>query len=122
MTKNEELDPGPEFDDSECIKYILALIPEEDKRADKTTYRKAITEDDVQFVLDCIYDYYEQAGLIDEEQVSDSLVDENEELEFVTNACKEEGIGLTMEQIQLILDGEFQYGLEIGIYEESDED
>ena len=114
MSKENDLDLGPEFDDQECIDFILNLIPEED--------RGNMTEDDIQYVLDVIFEYYDQAGLIDEDDTaSEGVIDENEEFEFVKKAARKDGIQLTDQQIQLILDGEFEYGLEKGIYEE-DED
>ncbi len=110
---NDELNLGPEFDDQECIDFILKLIPEED--------RDGMTEDDVQYVLDVIYEFYESEGLIDEDTASDGYVDETAELEFIRKACKKDKVNLSDEQIQLILDGEFQYGIEKGFYAE-DED
>ena len=108
------MDLGPEFDDSKCIEYILNLIPAED--------RKGISEEDVQYVLDVIYDYYESEGLLDENVAKDSYVDEDAELDYIMKAAKEDGVKLTSEQIQLSLDGEFEYGKSIGIYAEDDEE
>ena len=48
MSKEKDLDLGPEFDDQECIDFILNLIPAED--------RGNMTEDDIQYVLDVIYE------------------------------------------------------------------
>lgn len=114
MAKEQDLDLGPEFDDAKCIEYIMNLIPEQDKQG--------MTEDDVQYVLDVIYDFYESEGLLEENIASDGYVDEAAELDFIRKAAKKDGVRLTDEQIQLILDGEFEYGLSIGIYEEDDED
>ena len=114
MAKEQDLDLGPEFDDSKCIEYILNLIPAED--------RKGISEEDVQYVLDVIYDYYKSEGLLDENVAKDSYVDEDAELDYIMKAAKEDGVKLTSEQIQLILDGEFEYGKSIGIYAEDDEE
>ena len=114
MAKEQDLDLGPEFDDAKCIEYIMNLIPEEDKQG--------MTEDDVQYVLDVIYDFYESEGLLDENVASDGYVDEDKELEFIHRASKRDGIDLSYEQIQLILDGEFEYGKSIGIYAEDDEE
>ena len=102
MAKEQDLDLGPEFDDSKCVEFILNLIPEQD--------REGITEDDIQYVLDVIYDFYESEGLLDENVASDGYVDETAELEFIRRAAKRDGINLNDEQIQLILDGEFEYG------------
>ena len=111
--ENEEL----VFDESEAIRFILDYLPEEDS--------KLLTEDDVQFVLDAIYDYYESEGLIDEEteaeaEVEETDIDESKMLEFVREQARKEHVSLTDEQIQLILAGEFEYGVSIGIYEEED--
>lgn len=105
---NEEL----EFDDSEAIKFIMNLIPEEDK----TT----LTEDDIQYVLDVIYDFYEDEGLVDEDTAEEASIDEEKLFNYVKKAAQKDGIKLTDETIQLILDGEYAYGLSIGIYEEED--
>lgn len=114
MADDKVLDLGPEFDDEKCIQFILDLIPEEDKNG--------MTEDDVQYVLDVIYEFYESVGLIDEEDsASEGVIDEEAELAFIKKAAKKDKVNLTDQQIQLILDGEFQYGLEIGIYEEDEE-
>lgn len=112
MANQQDLNLGPEFDDQACIDYIMNLIPEQD--------REGMTEDDVQYVLDVIYDFYESEGLIDEDQASEGVIDETAELNFIRAAAKKDNIHLTDQQIQLILDGEFQYGLEIGIYEEDE--
>ncbi len=114
MANELDLDLGPEFDDSKCIEYILNLIPEQD--------REGITEDDVQYVLDVIFDYYESEGLMDENVAKDSYVDEDAELNYIMKAAKEDGVKLTYEQLQLILDGEFEYGKTIGIYADDDEE
>ena len=105
---NEEL----EFDDSEAIKFIMNLIPEEDK----TT----LTEDDIQYVLDVIYDFYEYEGLVDEDTAEEDSIDEEQLFNYVKKAAQKDGIKLNDETIQLILDGEYEYGLSIGIYEEED--
>lgn len=114
MAKNDDWNVTPEFDDEECIAFIMNLIPEQD--------RQGMTDDDVQWVLDVIYDFYESEGLIDENTAADGYVDETAELDFIRKAAKKDHINLTDEQIQLILDGEYTYGLEKGFYEEDDED
>jgi hypothetical protein len=105
-TENEEL----VFDEEDAIRFILDFIPEEDK--------KDLTEDDVQYVLDVIYDYYEKEGLIDEDTAEEASIDEEKMFDFVQKAVKKDKMHISDEQIQLILEGEFEYGVKIGIYEE----
>ncbi len=107
-TDNEEL----VFDESEAIRFILNFIPEEDK--------KNLTEDDIQYVLDVIYDYYDSEGLIedDNETADEASIDEEKMFDYIRNAVKKDKMNINDEQIQLILEGEFEYGVSIGIYEE----
>lgn len=103
----------PEFNNDECIKYIRAHVPEEDL-AD-------VSDEDIDDVLDYIYDYYEENGLIDEDDVSDAIIDETEEYQYVLDRCREDGLQLSEQQVQLILAEEYEYGVEAGIYDEVDE-
>lgn len=98
------------FDEDEAIKFIWDFIPEED--------REGIDEDTIQYVLDVIDDYYVSEGLMsDDETASQAEVDEEKMYEFVKKTAKKDDIKLRDEQIQLILEGEFEYGVSIGIYE-----
>jgi len=100
----------------ELVSYIMDLIPEQD--------RKDLREEDVVYVLDKMDDYLEQIGLIEDdgEEVTylDGEVDETEQMAFVQEAAKKDGRAISSEQIQLIMDGELQYGIEHGYYEEEE--
>ena len=98
------------------VAFIWNLIPAEDKQG--------ISEEDVLLVLDAMDDFLEEVGLlhVDEEtgevEYEDGEVDETAQMEYVAEVAKEQHSPLTMVQIQLIMDGEFQYGLREGWYEE----
>lgn len=100
------------YDDDECIEFIYNWISEED--------RKHIMKDDIQFVLDAIYEFYESKGLVEEDTTEEALIDEDEMYEFIKSYAKENGVKLSSETIQLILQGEFEYGVEKGIYDEEE--
>ena len=103
------------FDDSEAVEYIWNLIPQED--------RKGMSKDDIEYVLDAIYDYYESENLITDDDVAESAsIDEQAMYEFVKREAAEDGVKLTDVQIQLILDGEFEYGVSKGIYDEEEDE
>lgn len=99
------------FDDTEAIKFIWDFIPEED--------RAGMNEDDIQYVLDVIDEYYEEEGLYSEEDetAADADIDEEKMYEYVRKAIKKDKMSITDVQLQLILEGEFEYGVSIGIYE-----
>lgn len=105
-----------EPEEREELEFIWNLIPEEDKQG--------MSEDDVLFVLDAVDDYLEDIGLLQYDEMSgdveylDGEIDEMEQLNFVLEAAKRDKRSLTNTQIQLILDGEEQYGESQGWYEE----
>lgn len=115
--------PSPETalmdpEEKEMVQYILNLIPQED--------RQGIDESSVLFVLDAMDDFLEEKGLLeydaktDEAIYLDGDVDETEQLEYVMQEAKKQHFTLTSLQIQLIMDGEKEYGIEQGYYEDID--
>jgi hypothetical protein len=108
------LDP----EEKELLNYIWELIPAED--------RQGMTQADVLLVLDLMDDYLVENGLLEEDEQSgemtylDGEIDETEQLNYLIAATKEQGHALSSTQIQLIMDGELQYGIEKGYYQEED--
>ena len=102
-----------EFDDTEAIGFIMNTLTEEQ--------RKRIDEEAVQYILDLICEYYDQNGLIEEDTVDEAEIAEDDIFNFVSSlAAKEQVVTLSDEDIRDILDGEYGYGVSIGIY--SDEE
>ena len=104
-TDNDELI----YDDDEAIKFILNNLPQE--------HKSKIDEDDVNYVLDVVYEYYEKNGYFDENSSEEVEVDEDELFEFVLKCAREDKMKKLDEiAIQYILDGEFKYCESIGIF------
>ncbi len=101
------------YDEDEAVKFILDFIPVEVK--------ERIDEDKVEYVLDVVYDYYDENGLIDEDSTEEASIDEEEMFKYILKSSKKDKMGLSEEDIQLILDGEFEYGKSLGIYREDEE-
>jgi hypothetical protein len=103
-------------EEKQQLEYIWNLIPAED--------RQGMTQADVLMVLDLMDDYLVSEGLLQEEDNSDEVtylegeIDETEQLNYLIEQTKILGRPLTSEQLQLIMDGELQYGIEKGYYEE----
>lgn len=108
MVKEKDL---IEFDDQEAIDFILDYLSSTDFSA---------SEEEIQYVLDLIYEYYEQNDLMEDEVSADNaMVDEDEMLNFVFKLMnKEKVFSLEKDVLQVILDGEYEYGKSIGIYTE----
>jgi hypothetical protein len=113
MNQNVELSLL-EAEEKQLLDYIWKLIPEQD--------RNGMTQSDVVLVLDLMDDFLMENGLLEEsaEEVTylEGEIDETAQLEYLLSKTKEQGVNLTGEQIQLIMDGELQYGIEQGYYEE----
>lgn len=107
-----------EPEEKEMLHYIWNLLPEAD--------RQGMTQSDVILVLDLMDDYLAETGLLQEDDETgeitylDGEIDENDQFAYILQATKEQGRPLTNEQIQLIMDGELQYGIKKGYYQEED--
>ena len=103
-------------EERELVEFIFNAIPPAD--------RGSLTADDILLVLDLMDDYLEQVGLLREDpktgemEYLDGDVDETEQLNFVLNACREEGRAISSTHIQLIQDAELQFGIQKGYYSE----
>jgi hypothetical protein len=111
MTQEKEL---IEFDDDDAIKFIIKKLPQD--------LLPTITDDMVQYVIDLICDYYEQHNLFDEsDTVSAAEIAEDDMFNYIAATTRKEQIfDLTDAQLQAILDGEYEYGVSIGIYTDAD--
>lgn len=108
MDTNDDL---LEFDDDKAIEFILQYIPQ--------SLKSKLTADDVSYFLDLIYDYYESNGYIDENSVEETSIDEEAMMDFIMKALKKDQIiKLTEEEVEILLDAEYQYGKSNGIYDE----
>lgn len=109
---NEEKD-FIEVDDTECIKFILTNLPKE--------LQDKVSDDDIQYVLDLICEYYAANDLIEEDTVEEATIAEEDMFNFILAAIRKEQI-IEMDEytLEAILDGEFEYGKTIGIYTEEE--
>lgn len=103
-------------EEQEQIDWMWDAIPEVD--------RAGITKEDILFVIDAMDDYLEENGLVEyddeteEIQYLDGDVDETEQLNYVLEMAAEDHRSLTSAQVQIIMDAEYQFGLQQGYYEE----
>jgi hypothetical protein len=102
------------YDEDEAVKFILNFIPAESK--------ENIDNDKIEYVLDVVYDFYEENGLIDEDSTEEASIDEEEMFKYIVKCSKKDKMNLSEDDIQLILDGEYEYGKSLGIYREDEEE
>ena len=100
---SNELDDW-QYDDEEAIRFIQNYLPQELKGKFKN--------DDILYILDLIYEYYETNGLLEEDGNDEKEVeiDEDEVIEYVIKNVKRDHIGdFEPEEITFIVQGEMAY-------------
>lgn len=100
-----------EYDDQAAIAFIMKRLPE--------NLRAIIEDDDVQYLLDLMYEYYEENNLLDEETDETVEIAEDDLIQYILRAAKKDGIcadKFTEETVQTLLDIEFEYSKSLGVY------
>ena len=101
------------YDEDEAVKFILDYIPAEAKAR--------INDEKIEYLLDVVYEYYDENGLIDEDSTEEASIDEEAMFKFIQKCAKKDKMDISDDDIQLILDGEYEYGKSLGIYREDEE-
>lgn len=98
-------------EDKEMINFILKNISQENK--------KKVTSEVIETVLDFMLDYYESKGFLSDDKDEDEEIeiDEIEMSQFIKDKLSRTSFALTDNQIDEILDLEYQYNQEEGIYD-----
>ena len=70
------------YDEDDAVKYILDFLPAEAK--------KRVGETEIEYVLDVIYDFYDEKGYVEEDSTEEANIDEEEMFEYIVKASKKE--------------------------------
>ena len=100
------------YDEDDAVKFIISSLP--------ANAKERINDEKIEYVLDVVYEYYDENGLIDEDSTEEASIDEEEMFKFILKCSKKDKMALSEDDIQLILDGEYEYGKSLGIYREED--
>jgi DNA-directed RNA polymerase specialized sigma54-like protein len=109
MTKEKEL---TQYDEDDAVKYIRNYLPQEVK--DK------YSDDEINYIIDIIYDFYEEKGYMDEDSDEDITVniDEDELIAYVLKNTRKDKINdFSADDISFIIQGELAYCESIGVFE-----
>ena len=100
------------YDEDDSLEFIKKQLPAEMK--------EKIGDDDIYYVVDLIYEYYESKGYFDDD-VSDDTdieIDEDELIAYVVKNSQKDGIGpFTEDEIAAIVEGELAYCDSIELFE-----
>jgi hypothetical protein len=100
------------YDEDDAVKFILNFLPAESKQN--------IDDTKIEYVLDVVYDFYDENGLIEEDSTEEASIDEEEMFKYILKCSKKDKMDLSENDIQLILEAEFEYGKSLGIYKEEE--
>ncbi|NDW08076.1 hypothetical protein [Dysgonomonas sp. 520] len=100
------------YDEEAAVKFIQKSLPQE--------LKGKFSNDEITYIIDIIYDFYEDKGLMDSDVSDDTIVDidEDELVEYVLkNTRKDKITKFTPEEITYIIRGELDYCDSIDMFE-----
>ncbi|HTN69123.1 MAG TPA: hypothetical protein VLZ33_06645 [Dysgonamonadaceae bacterium] len=97
-----EKDKVLEYDEDDSVKFIQSNMPNE--------LKGQLTDDDINYLVDLIYEYYEEKGYLEDDADDNVEIDEEELINYVLKNSKEDNIkAFTYEQVEAVIDGELSY-------------
>ena len=91
-----------EYDEDDSLKFIQQHLPEEMKGE--------FSDDEINYIVDLVYEFYEEKGFLDESDESEIEIDEDELLEYIFENAQEDDIrDYSDERIEAIVAGELAY-------------
>ncbi|MDL2222220.1 hypothetical protein LJC35_06685 [Parabacteroides sp. OttesenSCG-928-N08] len=100
------------YDEDDSVRFIQNYLPQE--------LKEKFSDDDINYIVDLIYEYYESKGFLDENNNDDDVIDIDEEelLEYVIKNAKKDKVGsYEADDILFIVQGEMEYCQQINMFE-----
>ena len=100
-----------EYDDDAAIAFITKKLPAE--------LSSVIDEDDIQYMLDVMYEYYDVNHLLDEETDETVEIVEEDMLQYILQTAQKDKMDMnkfTADNVQVLLDLEYEYSKSLGVY------
>lgn len=101
-----------QYDEDDAVKYIQNHLPQEMKGK--------YSSDEINYIIDIVYEFYEEKGYMDEDADENVIVDidEDEIVSYVLKNTKKDKINnFSAEDIAFIIQGEIAYCESLGIFE-----
>ena len=105
-TNNDEL----LYDEDDSVKFIQNYLPQE--------LKGKFSNDDINYIVDLIYDFYESNGMLDCDGDDEIKIDEEEVVNYVIKNAQKDGVGkFEPEEITFIVQGELEYCDSINMFD-----
>lgn len=100
------------YDEDDSVAFIQNYLPQE--------LKGKFSNDDINYIVDLIYDFYDSKGFFNEDSNDDNTVeiDEDELVEYVVKNARKDGVGkFEPEDITFIVQGELEYCDSINMFD-----
>lgn len=98
------------YDEDDSVRFIQNYLPQE--------LKGKFSDDDINYIVDLIYDYYESNGMLDDDSDEEVEIDEDEVVEYVVKNAMKDGVGkFEPEEITFIVQGELAYCDSINMFD-----
>ncbi len=105
-TNNDEL----LYDEDDSVKFIQNYLPQE--------LKGKFSNDDINYIVDLIYDFYESNGMLEDDGDDEIEIDEEEVVNYVIKNAQKDGVGkFEPEEITFIVQGELEYCDSINMFD-----
>ena len=105
-TNNDEL----LYDEDDSVKFIQNYLPQE--------LKGKFSNDDINYIVDLIYDFDESNGMLDDDGDDEIEIDEEEVVNYVIKNAQKDGVGkFEPEEITFIVQGELEYCDSINMFD-----
>jgi len=101
-----------QYDEDDAVKFIQNYLPQEMKGK--------YTNDEINYIIDIVYDFYDEKGFMDDDMDDDRMIDIDEEeiTSYVLKYTKKDKINnFSSDDVAFIIQGELAYCDSIGIFE-----
>ena len=92
-----------DYDEDDAVAFIQNFLPQD--------LKEKFSSDELNYIIDLIYEFYEEKGFLDEDNSEEDVeFDEDELIAFVVKqAQKDEVRKFTLEEVTFIVQGELAY-------------
>jgi hypothetical protein len=102
------------YDEDDSVRFIRNYLPQE--------LKDRFSDDDINYIVDLIYDFYESKGYLGEEDAADNEsdveIDEDELIDYVIKNAKKDGVGkFEADEIAFVVRGELEYCDSLDVFE-----
>ena len=100
------------YDEDDSVAFIQNYLPQE--------LKGKFSNDDINYIVDLIYEFYESNGFLDENSDDNAEIDidEDELIGFVAKNAQKDGVGkFSPEDITFIVQGELEYCDSINMFD-----